>query len=163
MKYDLPRPSASMLIIQCSLVLACAVCLYLFLTAFQTKKNYETAILQLNQQKQSLNQATKQLDRYLKFISEEPFFQRKSEEPQWEKTDEVWVEISYDTLLQRLSKLYRPDRPFVLDFFSASLKGETADNAVSKTDEAATDHLNGEQQSQKLVFNLQGYFLCPCK
>ena len=163
MKYDIPKPSASTLVAQCSLVLACAVCLYLFLTAFQTKSNYETAILLLNQKKQSLTQATKQLDRYLKYVSEEPFFQRISEEPQWEKTDEVWVEISYKTLLQRLSNLYRIDRPFVLDFFSASLKSETVDNATGKTDDATTDRQNGEQQSKKLVFNLQGYFLCPCK
>ena len=159
MKYDLPRPSVSVLIIQCSLVLAFAVCLYLFLTAMQTQKNYASAIVELNQKKQSLNQATKQLDRYLTFISTNPFYQRNTEEPKWEKIDEVWVDLPYNDLLQRLIDLYRTDRPFVLDYFSASLQDDKIDTSAGEP--ATTALISSEQHNQKLVFNLQGYFLCP--
>lgn len=160
MKYDLPRPSISRLVIQCSLVLACAVCLYLFLTALQTKKSYASAIMELTQKRQSLDQATEQLDKYLKFVAEDPFYQCNSKEPQWEKIDEMWVDLPYPELLQRLADLYRIDRPFVLDFFSASLKDDKSENSA---DETTINLSSGPQQNQKLVFNLQGYFLCPCR
>lgn len=161
MKYDLPRPPMSVLIIQCSLVFAFAVCLYLFLTAMQTQKNYASAIIELNQRKQNLDEATKQLDRYLKFVSADPFYQRNTEEPKWEKIDEVWVDLPYNDLLQRLSDLYQADRPFVLDLFSASLQDDKI--ATSTGEPTATALISGKQHNQKLVFNLQGYFLCPCR
>ena len=161
MKYDLPRPSMSVLIIQCALVLAFAVCLYLFLTATQSQKNYASAIIELNQKKQSLNKATNQLDRFLKFVSTDPYYQRNTEEPQWEKIDEIWVDLPYNDLLQRLADLYRADRPFVLDYFSASLKDDKIDTSTGEP--ATTALVSGEQHNPKLVFNLQGYFLCPCR
>ncbi len=160
MKYDLPKPSIASLIIQCSMVLACAVCLYFFLTAMQTKKSYATAITALNQKQQSLTRAAQQLDKYQQFVAADPFYQCNSKEPQWEKMDETWVDLPYDQLLQRLANLYRPDRPFVLDFFSASLKNDQIDGVAKAAPAGDSD---GVQQNQKLVFNLQGYFLCPCR
>ncbi len=160
MKYDLPKPSMAALIIQCSLVLACAVCLYLFVNALQTKKSYAAAITTLSQNQQSLAQAAQQLDKYRQFVSVDPFYQCNTEEPQWEKTEETWVDLPYDQLLQRLSNLYRADRPFVLDFFSAGLKDEQIDNAASVAPAGGQD---GAPPNRTLVFNLQGYFLCPCR
>ena len=85
MKYDLPRPSMAALVTQCSLVLACAVCLYLFLNAMQTKKSYAAAIMVLSQKQQSLTQAAQQLDTYRQFVATDPFYQCNTEEPQWKK------------------------------------------------------------------------------
>ena len=163
MNYDLPRPSMVALISQCLLILACAICLYLFLNAMQTKKSYAAAIIALNQQQQSLIEAARQLDTYRQFVAADSFYQCTTEEPQWEKMAETWVDLPYDQLLKRLSNLYRVDRPFVVDFFSAGVKDAPIDTAAQATPIGNRGGGDSTAQNGRLVFNLQGYFLCPCK
>lgn len=163
MRYDLPRPTVATLIIQCALALACAICLYLFLTALQTKKSYATAIITLTEQQQGLTQAAQKLDDYEQFISADPFYQCTATEPQWEKMAETWVDLPYDQLLQRLTNLYRADRPFVVDFFAAARPEEQIATGANTTGPAPDFGQDGAPQGGKLVFKLQGYFLCPCR
>ncbi len=163
MNYKLPQPSASALLIQCLLMLTFAVCLYLFLSAFQTRQNYDEAILRLEQEKQNLGQAAEQLERYRHFVATEHYYQRSNEVPKWEKIDEQWVELPYDQLLQRLFNLYSSDRPFVLDYFSAEMEGDQAEKPpLSAGAGAGAGIERANRQEKALVFHLQGYFLCPC-
>lgn len=157
MRNQLPTPSAVTLAVQCSVVLLFAFSLYLVLSTFETKKNYGSAITRLTEKKHDLEYATRQVDQYLKFVRNEPFFQRHTAEPQWETIDETWVDLSYNRLQERLTNLYRYDRPFVLDYFSAKL--ETGETDLP-TGTSTTESLSANS-SKKLVFHLQGYFLCP--
>lgn len=100
----------------------------------------------------------------MKFIDTNPYYQKNLGEPQWEKVDETWVGLPYDQLLSRFSSLYREDRPFILDYFQASLskdKGESA--AVSQGVGGDDMKLEKENQKKELIFHLQGYYLCPCQ
>lgn len=134
-----------------------AICLYLFGNAYQTSNQYRVALNKLQQRQQQLNQAYKQVDTYMKFIDNNPYYQKNLGEPQWEKVDEAWVGLSYEKLMERFSSLYREDRPFILDYFSASLaKDMSGTGDVAGTAEDAN-------QERKLTFHLQGYYLCPCQ
>lgn len=164
MKYSLPRPSVPALLIQCSIMVLFGLSLFLFISALKSGKNYEEAILQLSHKEQRLSRAGEQLDSYLSYVAVEPYFQRNGEEPQWEKIDEVWEDLSYETLLRRLAALYKPERPFVLDFFSANLKSGGAENGPPAPGvSSAGSTITGKKRDNTLVFNLQGYFLCPCR
>ena len=124
------------------------------------RSNYNSVIAELNQKKQTLDEAKAKLDSYSKFIDANPFFQRSRASLQWEKNDEVWINLSYEELLTRLTDLYRYDRPFVLDFFSASVTASDVDKAGQT--ENSVEKGQGDHEKQ-LVFHLQGYFVCPCK
>lgn len=157
MNFDLPRPTGLSVILQSLAMLAFAVCLYLFGSAYQTNKQYSVALNQLDERKQQLNQAYQQVDKYMKFINTNPYYQKNLGEPQWEKVDETWTGLPYDSLLARFSSLYREDRPFILDYFSASLgKSSSTGESVERTEDPS-------KQNRKLIFHLQGYYLCPCQ
>lgn len=160
MSYELPKPSPLALFIQSACMIAFAVCLYLFAMAFQTSNHYNIALKELQERKQQLNQAYSQVDRYMKFIDSSPYYQKNLGVPQWEKVDETWDDLPYDKLVQRLSGLYRQDRPFILDYFSAAVK--TADGEIQDTEQAAQENMMTEK-SRRLIFHLQGYYLCPCQ
>lgn len=153
MSYNLPKPSPLSLLLQCLCIIAFAICLYLFGTAYQTNNEYKVALQQLQGRKIQLNQAYEQVDKYMKFIDTNPYYQKNLGEPQWEKVDETWEGLPYDQLVQRFSSLYRDDRPFILDYFSASLE---------KQREQTEDNKETSNKS-KLIFHLQGYYLCPCQ
>lgn len=158
MRYELPQPSITALLLQSSAMLAFACCLFLFFTAFQTNSRYTVAVQQLKERKLQLNQAYKQVDTYINFIDQNPYYQKNLGEPQWEKIDETWAGLPYDQLLRRFAGLYREDRPFILDYFQASLrteKNEPADLPRGATGENVI-------QEKELIFHLQGYYLCPC-
>ncbi|TKB08224.1 hypothetical protein [Desulforhopalus sp. IMCC35007] len=160
MSYELPKPSPLALCIQCACMIAFAVCLYLFIMAFQTNKHYTVALKDLQERKQQLNHAYEQVDRYMKFIDSSPYYQKNLGEPQWEKVDETWDDLAYDKLVQRLSSLYRQDRPFILDYFSAAIK--TEDSQIQNNEQLTQENMV-EQKSRRLIFHLQGYYLCPCQ
>lgn len=160
MSYDLPKPSIPGLLVQSSVMLGFAICLYLFGTAIQTNNLYSTALKQLGERKTQLNRAYKQVDNYMDFIDTNPYYQKNLGEPQWEKVDETWIGLPYNDLLKRFSGLYRDDRPFILDYFSATL---TQDDSQA-VDQARDKNENStEQKAKKLIFHLQGYYLCPCQ
>lgn len=160
MNYDMPKPSVPALLVQSTAMIALAVCLYLFGTAVQTNKQYNTALKTLEERKLQLNQAYNQVDKYMKFIDTNPYYQKNLGEPQWEKVDETWVGLPYNNLLERFSSLYREDRPFVLDYFSATLTTEN-NQSIDQTKGNSGD--TTELKAKKLVFHLQGYYLCPCQ
>ena len=160
MSYELPKPSPLALFVQSACMIAFAVCLYLFAMAFQTSNHYSIALKELQERKLQLNQACKQVDRYMKFIDSSPYYQNNLGEPQWEKVDETWDDLAYDKLVQRLSSLYRQDRPFILDYFSAAIK--TEDGQPQDTDQKPQEEMTVEK-NRKLIFHLQGYYLCPCQ
>lgn len=160
MSYDLPKPSIPALLIQSGVMLGFAICLYLFGTAVQTSNQYSTALKQLEERKIQLNRAYKQVDKYMIFIDTNPYYQKNLGEPQWEKVDETWIGLPYNDLLKRFSSLYRDDRPFILDYFSATLTKDD-DQPVDQTKENKED--STEQEPKKLIFHLQGYYLCPCQ
>lgn len=160
MNYDFPKPSLPTLLVQSTAMIALAVCLYLFGTAVQTNKQYNTALKKLEERKLQLNQAYKQVDKYMKFIDTNPYYQKNLGEPQWEKVDETWVDLPYNNLLERFSSLYRDDRPFVLDYFSSTLTKES-NQPIDQTKGNNSD--TTELKAKKLVFHLQGYYLCPCQ
>lgn len=157
MSYDLPKPRAFSLTLQCLCMIAFGVCLYLFGNAYQASSQYKVALNKLQQRQQQLNQAYDQVDKYMKFIDTNPYYQKNLGEPQWEKVDEAWVGLSYDKLMERFSSLYREDRPFVLNYFSASLVKDISmtEDGESRDEDTA--------QNRKLTFHLQGYYLCPCQ
>lgn len=160
MSYDLPKPSIPALLIQSGVMLLFALCLYLFGTAVQTNNQYSTALKQLEERKFQFNRVYKQVDKYIKFIDTNPYYQNNLGEPQWEKVDETWIGLPYNNLLKRFSGLYRDDRPFVLDYFSATLTQD--DNQPVDPNNRERDN-NAEQKARKLIFHLQGYYLCPCQ
>lgn len=160
MSYDLPKPSIPALLIQSGIMLGFAICLYLFGTAVQTNTLYETALKQLQERKTQLNRAYKQVDKYMIFIDTNPYYQKNLGEPQWEKVDETWIGLPYNDLLTRFASLYREDRPFILDYFSATLTKDK-NQSVNQTSEENED--STEQEPKKLIFHLQGYYLCPCQ
>jgi galactokinase len=160
MSYELPKPSPLALCIQSTCMIAFAVCLYLFAMAFQTNNHYTIALNELQERKQQLNQAYEQVDRYMKFMDSSPYYQKNLGEPQWEKVDETWDDLAYDKLVQRLSSLYRQDRPFILDYFSAAIK--TEDNQSQDSKQLKQENM-AEQKNRRLIFHLQGYYLCPCQ
>ena len=160
MSYDLPKPSIPALLIQSGVMLGFAICLYLFGTAVQTNNQYSTALKQLEERKIQLNRAYKQVDKYMIFIDTNPYYQKSLGEPQWEKVDETWIGLPYNDLLKRFSSLYRDDRPFILDYFSATLTKDD-DQPVDQT--SGKSEGNAEQKATKLIFHLQGYYLCPCQ
>ncbi|MCP3890155.1 MAG: hypothetical protein GY702_14980 [Desulfobulbaceae bacterium] len=164
MNYDLPKPPPGLLLLHSFLISICAVAVYLVMTDFQTSKSYEIALEKLHKRSRQLNHAYERVDQYMKFIDTNPYYRRNLGEPQWEKVDEVWVDLSYDDLLQRFAGLYRQDRPFVIDYFSATHKGAVKDNLSneSMTQENTIESQDSEN-SNKLIFHLQGYFLCPCR
>lgn len=157
MNNDLPKPSPLSLLLQCTCIIGFAVCLYLFGTSYQANSQYKIALQQLEERKLQLNQAYEQVDKYMIFIDTNPYYKKNLGEPQWEKVDETWVGLSYDKLLNRFSSLYREDRPFILDFFSASLEKDREQNSDKGDDEKSTS------KNRKLIFHLQGYYLCPCQ
>ncbi|MFT5700355.1 MAG: hypothetical protein ACI8ZB_003229 [Desulforhopalus sp.] len=160
MSHELPKASPIALFLQSTCMIAFAVCLYLFCTAFQTSSHYDLALKTLQERKLQLNRAYEQVDKYMKFIDSSPYYQKKIGEPQWEKIDETWNGLTYDTLVQRFSDLYRKDRPFILDYFSAALKSEDGQSTDSDTTSSKD---NAGQKSGRLIFHLQGYYLCPCQ
>lgn len=160
MSYYLPRPSIPTLMIQSGIMFGFAVCLYLFGTAIQTNNQYNTALQQLEERRLQLNRVYKQVDKYMKFTDTNPYYQKNLGEPQWEKVDETWIGLPYNDLLRRFATLYRDDRPFVLDYFSTSL---TKDDSQSVDQISAKSTDNTEQKATKLMFHLQGYYLCPCQ
>lgn len=160
MNHDIPKPSVSALLVQSAAMIALAVCLYLFGTAVQTNKQYNSALKQLEERKFQLNRAYNQVDKYMRFVDTNPYYQKNLGEPQWEKVNETWVGLPYNNLLKRFSSLYRDDRPFVLDYFSATLTKEN-NQPIGQTKE--NNGNTTEQQPRKLIFHLQGYYLCPCQ
>lgn len=168
MSYNLPKPSPASLLLQSIAVIAFVCSLYLFVTAFQTNSRYNVALKQLQERKLQLNQAYKQVDTYMKFIDTNPYYQKNLGEPQWEKVDETWVGLPYDQLLRRFSSLYREDRPFILDYFQASLSNDNKESAVVSQGAVGNDmnqdnEIGKEKENKKLIFHLQGYYLCPCQ
>lgn len=164
MTYDLPKPSPIWILLHCFLLILCGIALFIVLGDVQKKKSYDEALRQLKNRNSQLSQAYQQVDRYMDFIDTNPYYQDNMGEPQWEKIDETWVELSYDKLLERLAGLYRQDRPFVLDYFGASLGGDdTADPANSSGSNRPQSTSEEEEKSRMLTFHLQGYFLCPCR
>ena len=157
MNSDLPKPSVLSLLLQSMGMVAFAACLYLFGTAYQTNSQYKVALMQLDERKAQLNQAYDQVDKYMIFIDTNPYYKKNIGEPQWEKVDETWVGLPYDKLLDRFSSIYREDRPFILDFFSASLEKDQEQSSDRESDEKSTS------KNRKLIFHLQGYYLCPCQ
>lgn len=164
MNYELPKQSLASLIFQCVCVILFAASLYFCISAYNTTKNYDVAIAKLQKKKRNLQRASSKVEEYLQFVQKSPHYKTLLE-PQWEKVDEVWVDLSYQTLLQRLTELYREDRPFVLDYFGARLdSGDSGDPERTSTPQRRNSQTTEEEsQSKKLIFNLQGYFLCPCQ
>lgn len=160
MSYELPKPSAPALLGQSACMVVFAICLYLFGMAFQTSNHYSIALKELHERKLQLNQAYKQVDRYMKFIDSSPYYQKNLGEPQWEKVDETWNDLPYDKLVERLGSLYRQDRPFILDYFSAAVK--TEEGQIQDTEQTTQENMTAEK-SRRLIFHLQGYYLCPCQ
>ncbi len=156
MSYDTPQPSVTTIILQSIAVVLFGVCLYLFCSALQTGKRYDTALNQLQIRKNELKRADRQVDDFMQFIAANPFFTTRTEEPQWEKIAETWEALPFSALLQRFSHLYREEHPFVLDYFSVSAgsPGKTTENSAGK---------QGEQEKKEPRFTLQGYYLCPCQ
>lgn len=164
MNYNLPKPAPIWLIIQCALIVLCATGIYFVLVDLQMSRNFETALTELENRSSELNRAYEKVDRYMDFVDNSPYYQHNLGEPQWEKIDEVWIDLSYPQLLKRLNSLYRHDRPFVLDYFSASVGQQNESGQAGKTATTATKQNDDPgSQSKNLTFNLQGYFLCPCQ
>lgn len=141
----------------------CAAGIYLVIGALQTDKNYDEAIEKLDRHDRQLDRAKRRIDRYMQFVDNNPFYEHNPGEPQWEKIDETWGELGYEELLHRLEGLYRQDRPFVLDYFSASL-GTTDESSQNQDSAPDSPKQTGDidEEESELVFHLQGYFLCPC-
>ena len=164
MSYDLPKPSLPVIILQSLILIAFAAGLFFVITDIQANRSFEVAIGSLKERNKQLDRASAHLNRYTKYIHGNPLYQKEMGEPTWEKVDETWVDLSYQELIMRLRALNRHDRPFVLDYFSASLQDinspEVADNeAVAGS--ADTGAL--ATSDTMLTFHLQGYFLCPCQ
>lgn len=160
MSYNIPKPSISALLIQSAIMLCFALCLYLFGTTVQTNNKYNTALGQLKERQTQLNRAEKLVDKYLNFIETNPYYKKNLGEPQWEKVDEAWVDLPYNSLLTRFASLYRDDRPFVLDYFSATV---TQDQDQSAKQSSSKSNNSADQKNKELTFHLQGYYLCPCQ
>lgn len=161
MNFELPRPSLITVIIQCLIMLACALATYLAVSSITSTRGYDNALLTLQKKERRLNHTLQRLNNYDAFIAESPHFTTLSVGPQWEKVDENWLDLTFETLMQRISGLYREDRPFVLESFSASLEkktGKQKGGTNKRSEEQGT-----EEESRKLVFELRGYFLCPCQ
>lgn len=162
MNYELPKPNLTSLLLQCICVILFAAGLYLCLSAYNTTNNYNAAIIKLQKKKRTLQRASSKVEEYLQFVEKSPHYKSLAQ-PQWEKVDEVWVDLSYQALLQRLTELYREERPFVLDYFGAKLEAENSSGSTNNPQRGNTQATEEGPQAKKLVFNLQGYFLCPCQ
>lgn len=163
MKAQIPQPSIPVLLAECTIVLVFAAGLYFFISALMARNDYTIAIHRLNQKRQTMIQAARTVDSYRKFVHTHPFYQRSSGDLQWEKNDEVWINLEYEELLARLSDLYREDRPFILDSFTAGLVSEIGKAEGEEQGKTGQNKAASDTREKQLTFRLQGYFLCPCK
>ncbi len=167
MNYPLPRQRPAVLVIQCLLVLFAGMGLYLFLQARQETAALQAAISRLRQQDSRLRHAKTVIDQYGNFIDRHPFYRQRSTTLKWTRVAESWDDPPYEVLLDRLARLYRPESPFVLERFSATLadQREEAEGAPGPGGEeggGGQAHDAGSETFHR-VFRLQGYVLCPCR
>ncbi len=162
MSLSVPKPSLLALVVQSLLIIALGVCLFLFVRVIDERESYRKAAAELGTQRQNLQRAIQTLSSYNRFVEEHPFYQRSTGEIQWEKNDEIWVNLAYEDLLVRLQGIYRDDRPFVLDYFSAHIAGVEDVLAQGDGQPKPLQQKSDSTGPKELIFNLQGYFLCPC-
>jgi hypothetical protein len=146
----LPRPRPRVLALQIVLFLLCGLAVYFALHTFMEWQNYRTAAHELTLANSRAMHLAHQLEAYQQFTCASPWYSQDMKNPRWEKVDETWIELPWQTLINRLSSLYRLDRPFVLKSFTTSNSPQKQENKGAQV-----------QQREQLTFKLQGYFLCP--
>ncbi len=163
MQYRLPRPAVTTLLIQCLIMMAAGVALFLFLNARQEQRALEAANRSLAERRHQLQQAKKRVDDYRQFLSSHPFYAKKLQPPQWERISVQWRDLAFSELLDRLAMLYQPERPFVLERFSVAPAGnrQTATPDPGQDGSAVPEPENSQKDKQ--IFKLEGFFLCPCR